>query len=402
MNFWQRLLSHFNKKTKVDKVQVVKPAHPKSEFATKTALKSKSSQVKPNNKIKYIIAIASGKGGVGKSTVTSNLAFALESDGHKVGLLDADIYGPSQAVMLGNGQKATAKDGLLIPIESNGIKFISMSSVNPKAGAVIVRAPIAVQAVNQFLTGVQWGELDYLLIDLPPGTGDIQLSLAQKAKLSGVIIVTTPQPLAVEIARKSLQMFKKVNVPILGVIENMSGYTCQHCHKKSEIFNEGGGEIMAETDNIKLLAQIPLDSDVLMHSGSGRSIISELPESLASQAFKSAALELDNNLKAQSNNVNSSLEPHKIINNKDLNQLELIWADGKQLQISPYKLRCLCICAACRDEITGKAILNVELISIELTILDVKNVGRYGLGIRFSDQHATGIYRFEVLKEMAT
>ena len=398
MSFLAKLIKRFQGDT-VIKNQESKPNHPKAEYAEKKPTKVKAAL--SNNKIKYIIAIASGKGGVGKSTVSSNLAFSLKEQGFKVGLLDADIYGPSQAIMLGNGQKATAKDGSLIPIESNGIKFISMSAVNPKDGAVIVRAPIAVQAVNQFLNGVQWGALDYLLIDLPPGTGDIQLSLAQKAKLTGVIIVTTPQSLAVEIARKSLQMFQKVNVPILGVIENMSSYTCEHCHQQSAIFNEGGGKQMAQKDNIKLLAQIPLDSDILMHAGNGSSIVSKLPNSLASKSFMSAAQDLNDALQAKADNISSELEPRQVIYNKDLNQLELSWQDKKALQISPYKLRSICICASCRDENTGEAILDVDIIAKDLTILDIKTIGRYGLGIRFSDQHATGIYRFEDLKGMA-
>lgn len=399
MSFWERLIKRFQRVDDTNK-QAVKTSHPKAEHATKKPTSSKDTPIRPSNKIKFIIAIASGKGGVGKSTVSSNLAFALKEQGFKVGLLDADIYGPSQALMLGSEEKATAKNGLLMPIESNGIKFISMSAVNPKDGAVIVRAPIAVQAVNQFLNGVQWGQLDYLLIDLPPGTGDIQLSLAQKAKLTGVIIVTTPQSLAVKIARKSLQMFDKVNVPILGVIENMSSYTCEHCHQQSAIFNEGGGQAMAQQDNIKLLAQIPLDSDILTHAGSGSSIISDKPDSIVSKAFMAAALELNENLQAKENNISSELEPQHLLYNKGLNQLEVSWHDGQKLQISPYKLRSLCICASCRDEITGEPILDVASIAKDLTILDVKNVGRYGLGIKFSDQHATGIYRFELLKNM--
>jgi len=296
------LKNKFNKQ----KSAPVKPSHPKASHASPInhnkapMAKSESNPARENNanktekpqlnnKIKHIIAIASGKGRVGKSTVCANLAFALSKQGHKVGVLDADIYGPSQSTLLGNVEKAKGEDGALLPLESNNIKFISMSSVNPKDGAIIVRAPVATRAVNQFLTDVRWGELDFLLVDLPPGTGDIPLSLAQKASLSGAIIVTTPQSMATQIAVKSLQMFQKVNVPILGVIENMSSYVCQHCGDLNHLFKDGGGSKISKECEVPLLAQLPLDPSILAYSEQGTSMIDEMPEHVLSQALIKAA-----------------------------------------------------------------------------------------------------------------
>lgn len=277
---------YLQKKLKKNTVAPLKPSHPKVAHAT-PADKTKTPPPKPqlNNNIKHIIAIASGKGGVGKSTVCSNLALALSEKGHKVGVLDADIYGPSQAVLLGNTQKAKGEDGALLPLESHGVKFISMSSVNPKGGAIIVRAPVATRAVNQFLTDVRWGDLDYLLVDLPPGTGDIPLSLAQKTTLSGVIIVTTPQSMATDIAAKSLLMFQKVNVPILGVIENMSTYICQSCGEINTLFKDAGGVKIAKDYDVPLLGNIPMDPAIITYSEQGKSLIKSEPEHLVSQMF---------------------------------------------------------------------------------------------------------------------
>lgn len=288
---WKYLKNQLAKKDKTPN----QPSHPKVDHSAPIN-KSKTSPAKPNNKIKHIIAIASGKGGVGKSTICANLAFALTVQGHKVGVLDADIYGPSQAHLLGNTEKAKGEDGALLPMEKNGVKFISMSSVNPKDGAVIVRAPVATRAVNQFLTDVRWGELDYLLVDLPPGTGDIPLSLAQKTTLSGVIIVTTPQMMATDIAAKSLQMFQKVQVPVLGIIENMSHYICQHCGTDNDIFKDNGGLKMAKEHETELLAQLPLDAKILEFSQNGTSINQELPESELSKVFLAAGIKISQKL----------------------------------------------------------------------------------------------------------
>lgn len=376
MKLWRKLRRRFNNSS----ANTAKPSK-----RTTVSQKAHAVVAQPSNQINHIIAIASGKGGVGKSTVTHNLAYALQAQGHKVGILDADIYGPSQAQMMQSTQQAEVDKGLMLPLVKNGVKFISMSAVNPKGGAVIVRSAIAIRAINQFLNGVKWGALDYLLIDLPPGTGDIQLSLAQKTQLSGVVIVTTPQQLAVDIAKKSLQMFQKVNVPILGVIENMSGYICQHCHQENHIFSEGGGKQLAQREQLPLLGQIPLAPDILMASQPGMH-----------NAFITAAQSLQAALTQQSENI--ALEPKEVSMLEQQSKLLLVWPDEARLEIKAHQLRALCSCAACRDEITGEVLIKEDNISKSLTIQQVKPVGRYGLGIRFSDGHATGIYRFELLR----
>lgn len=351
------------------------------------------------NKIKYLIAIASGKGGVGKSTVSNRLAFALQQQGKQVGLLDADIYGPSQALMLQDNQQAKVIDGLIQPIESQDLKYISMSAVAQKSGPLIARSPIAVKAIQQLLYNVAWGELDYLIIDLPPGTGDIQLSLAQKAHLSGVIIVTTPQNLAVDIAEKSLQMFQRVNVPILGIIENMSGFTCQHCHTKSNIFSDGGGQQLAQKYKIPLLGKLPLVPEVMFSSDERTIQPSSKDITLLDTIMLDAAQKMSQVLKE--NESGTAFEPSKFSFDKLNRSLELEWSDGARLSITPYELRRQCGCALCRDEVTGEQLLVEEKIPTNITLLEAKPMGRYGLACRFSDGHKTGIYRYQLLKEQA-
>lgn len=247
--------------------------------------------------VKNIIAIASGKGGVGKSTVTVNLAIALAKSGAKVGIMDSDIYGPSVPLMMGcEGQLETteAKEGQnpkMIPLETYGVKMVSVGFMLGDDSPLIWRGPMVMQMVNQFLKGVEWGELDYLLIDLPPGTGDAQLTLCQSAPISGAVIVTTPQDVATLDAKRALQMFKKVEVPILGIIENMSYFECPHCHEVTEIFSTGGGETVATKYGVPFLGKIPLVAAIREQGDSGEPIVSADPEGAVAKAFIKAAEE---------------------------------------------------------------------------------------------------------------
>lgn len=210
--------------------------------------------------VKNIIAVASGKGGVGKSTVTVNLALALQAEGAKVGILDADIYGPSQPHMLGSNEAPESSDGkTLQPIERYGLQVMSIGYLIESDTAMIWRGPMVSTALQQLFNDTQWRGLDYLLIDLPPGTGDIQLTLSQKIPVAGAVIVTTPQDIALLDAKKGVAMFNKVQVPILGVVENMSFHVCTQCGHREALFGEGGGSVMAHDANIPLLGQIPLD-----------------------------------------------------------------------------------------------------------------------------------------------
>src|SRR5712671_3482289 len=220
--------------------------------------------LKPLGEIRNIIAVASGKGGVGKSTVAVNLALAWAVAGARVGILDADIYGPSQPLMLGlSGQRPAAPDGKhLVPLEAHGIKAMSIGFLVDPAQAVVWRGPMVTQALTQLLSDTSWGELDYLVVDMPPGTGDIQLTLAQRVPVSGAVIVTTPQDIALADARKGLEMFQKVHVPVLGVVENMSLHVCSRCGHEERIFGEHGGSELAQEYGVRLLGELPLDAHI--------------------------------------------------------------------------------------------------------------------------------------------
>jgi ATP-binding protein involved in chromosome partitioning len=222
--------------------------------------------------VKNTVAVASGKGGVGKSTVAANLAVALERTGAKVGLMDTDVYGPSVPMLMGGTEGPHVVEGKIEPPVEYGIKIISMAYFLPKDEAVIWRGPMLHKTIQQFLGDVRWGELDYLLMDLPPGTGDIQLSLSQTIPLTGAVIVSTPQDLALTVASKAITMFQKLNVPILGIIENMSTYVCPQCGHREEIFGHGGAREAAKKLGFAFLGEIPLDPSIRVQSDSGKPV----------------------------------------------------------------------------------------------------------------------------------
>jgi len=270
--------------------------------------------------VKNIIAVASGKGGVGKSTVSVNLALSLSKTGAKVGLLDADIYGPSVPLMLGLKDAPAVIDNKIQPAISQAVKVISMGFFYEQSQqAGIYRGPIVSGIVKQFLTDVNWGELDYLIVDLPPGTGDAPLTLAQTIPITGILIVTTPQDIAMNVATKAVGMFNKLNVPIVGVIENMSYLQCPNCDKRIEIFGVGGGQKIAEKFQIPFIGEIPLDPQIMQGSDSGKSILVSDPNSLPANAFTKAsklvagrvsiiASEIKDQEKAESENKQTSVE----------------------------------------------------------------------------------------------
>ena len=240
---------------------------------TKQKIEARSVQkgTKPLKEIKNVIAVASGKGGVGKSTTTANLAIALEQEGAKVGVLDADIYGPSQTKMLGSQGKPDTRDGKkMLPIISYNIQTISIGNLVEEDTPMIWRGPMVTGALEQLLNETAWDDLDYLLVDLPPGTGDIQLTLCQKIPVSGAVIVTTPQDIALLDAKKALKMFEKVNVSVLGIIENMSMYKCSQCGHIEHIFGSDGGSTMAKQYGVDLLGKLPLDIDIRKNADIGR------------------------------------------------------------------------------------------------------------------------------------
>jgi ATP-binding protein involved in chromosome partitioning len=236
--------------------------------------------------VRFKIAVASGKGGVGKSTVAANLALALSRLGSRVGLMDSDIYGPSQQMMMGIDEKPFLNEGnQIVPIERFGVRVMSLGFLMDVDQPVIWRGPMVMKAVEQFLQDVSWGKLDFLVVDLPPGTGDAQLTLTQKIHLSGAVIVTTPQDVALIDARKGLAMFQKVNVPVLGIVENMSYFLCPKCGHREEIFKHGGGERTAKKLNVPFLGAIPLDPAVAIGGDAGVPIVAAEPESPVTHSF---------------------------------------------------------------------------------------------------------------------
>jgi ATP-binding protein involved in chromosome partitioning len=244
--------------------------------------------------VKNIIAVASGKGGVGKSTVSANLAVALANDGHKVGLCDCDLYGPSIAHMFGSRERPLAtEDNEIIPIAAHGVKLMSMGFLLEEASPVIVRGPLATRYTQQFLQNVAWGDLDYLILDLPPGTGDIQLTIVQTIALTGALVVTTPQEVALIDARKAISMFDKVNVPILGLVENMAWFECEH-GTRYPIFGDGGGAAEAEKLKLPLLGQIPISIPTREQGDAGSPVaLMDPAQNDASAAFAALAGSID-------------------------------------------------------------------------------------------------------------
>lgn len=240
--------------------------------------------------VKNIIAVASGKGGVGKSTTSVNLALALAAEGATVGLLDADIYGPSQPQMLGIHGRPESKDGKSMePLQAHGIQAMSIGFLIDQDTPMVWRGPMVTGALEQLLRETNWHDLDYLVIDLPPGTGDIQLTLAQKIPVTGAIIVTTPQDIALLDARKGLKMFEKVNIPILGIIENMSTHICSQCGHEEHIFGSGGGALMAQDYQVDLLGALPLDIQIRTQADSGKPTVVAEPESRIAAIYKEIA-----------------------------------------------------------------------------------------------------------------
>ena len=252
--------------------------------------------------VKHTIAVASGKGGVGKSTVASNLAVSLSLIGYKVGLLDCDVYGPSVPTIMGINEKpGIGENRKIIPIEKHGIKLMSLGLLLDDDSPVIWRGPIVAKLISQFIDDITWGELDFLVLDLPPGTGDVQLTLAQKVKLTGAVIVTTPQDLALLDADKGAAMFRQVNAPVLGIVENMSGFQCPHCNEVTDIFGSGGGEREALKLRVPFLGKIPLESVVRKSGDAGKPVSLSDKDSASALAFLDLAKKIENSVEVKEN-----------------------------------------------------------------------------------------------------
>jgi len=369
-----------------------------------------------------MIAVSSGKGGVGKSTVAVNLAVAMARAGLSVGIVDADIYGPSVPGMLGipgNAPPSMGKDGRVVPARAHGVKVISMAMLTDDDQPSILRGPMVSKYLRMFVGQVAWGDLDVLLLDLPPGTGDIQLTLAQSFPLDGAIVVSTPQDVSLRIARRGLRMMEQVKVPIIGVIENMSGFTCPSCGEVTHIFHQGGGEAIAADLGVAFLGKVPLDPAVVDSGDDGVPLVVSHPDSPAAQAYAAIAAVLAGGETATGGvalpfdwtvatgagrpapvppgggkqDLPSALD-------FDAAGLHLLWADGERRVIPARDLRIACPCAACRDEMTGRPLLDPASVPLNVAPTRIWSVGNYALGMTFSDGHGSGIYSFSLLRQM--
>lgn len=347
-----------------------------------------------------IIPVASGKGGVGKSTVSANLAVALAREGARVGLMDADVYGPSIPMLMGVSGAPTQHDGKIVPHIRYGVKIISMGFFLPKGEAVIWRGPMLHKTVDQFLGSVDWGELDYLVVDLPPGTGDIQLSLCQKIPLTGAVIVSTPQDLAFQVAEKAIAMFEKLRTPILGIVENMSGYICSHCGNREEIFGSGGARRYAEEHHIPFLGEIPLSTDIRSLSDQGNPVVMDKPDSPGARAFFSIMGRLKEEIERRASGKDESRPTPREVSQPSKTEVRIAWADGHESLYSAYALRMACSCALCVDENTGRKLIREGMIKKDVYAVTMERVGRYAISFRWSDGHASGIYTFDHLRKI--
>jgi ATP-binding protein involved in chromosome partitioning len=360
--------------------------------------------------VNHVIVVGSGKGGVGKSTSSVNLAVALRKLGYKVGLLDADIYGPSVPTMLGKflpagNAEPKMEDNLIVPFDVDGLKIISIGLLIGKDQPTVWRAPMATKMIQQFLLGVKWGELDFLLIDLPPGTGDIQLTISQQSNLTGAIVVTTPQRVAVDIARKGLLMFKHVGVPILGLVETMSGFGCTECGAVTPIFGSGGAERLAKEDGVPVLGQVPVDAELVRACDEGEPIVMRAPNSPSAKAYLQAAARIVGTVEAAQaadarEIVPLAVEPIPAAVAGGAHRLAIYWSDGQKYTYEAKQLRFMCPCAVCVDEFSGERKITIDSVASDVALEKALPVGRYGVNLVWSDKHSTGIYTYRYLREL--
>jgi len=345
--------------------------------------------------IRHLIAVASGKGGVGKSTTAVNLALAFQGNGLKAGILDADVYGPSQPRLLGlSGRPSQGPDGKLAPPVGYGLKCMSMGFMVDEGTPVIWRGPMVVQALTQMLRDVAWGELDVLVIDMPPGTGDVQLTMAQQVPLSGAVIVSTPQDLALIDARKGLAMFQRTDVPVLGIIENMSYFVCTKCGERHEIFGHGGAEAEAGKLGVPFLGAVPLHIDIRARSDAGEPIVATEPDSLPAQIFRDVAARAWAEVLAAEGR---RPEPPALAPLEDGRELDVAFPKARY-RLSAEMLRVMSPSAEVQghspeQRVTLGGKRNVRIRSLE-------PVGNYAVRIVFDDGHNTGLFTWDYLERL--
>lgn len=379
-----------------------------------------------------VVAVASGKGGVGKSTATANLALALARSGARVGVVDADIHGPSIPGMFGltGRPDVVTQHGMqrIVPLAGPyGLKVISMGFLldDPDEPAIL-RGPMVTKVLTQFIFQVDWGELDYLLLDLPPGTGDVHLTLVQTAPMSGGVIITTPQDVALSIARKGLKMFEKVQVPILGIVENMSGFVCPSCNERHDIFSSGGGRKTSVELGVPFLGEIPLDPQVVLGGDAGMPSVASHPDAPSSQAYAEVAGELAARLAimARSGAPYPSFQweygsgagappwnegdvseggPRTVpagIRKVDATTIEFLWRDGVRQALPLREIRLQCRCAHCVEEVSGRKLLDPATIPADITAATLSSVGVYAVSIDWATNNCANIHSFESLRRL--
>ncbi len=352
--------------------------------------------------VQHLIAVASGKGGVGKSTTAVNLALGLKAIGLKVGILDADIYGPSQPRLLGLSGKPEVIEGgkALRPMKAYGIKVMSMGFMVEESTPIIWRGPMVVQALNQMLREVAWtegndGGLDVIVIDMPPGTGDVQLTIAQQVPLSGAVIVSTPQDLALIDARKGLNMFRKVDIPVLGIIENMSTFICPKCGEQTDIFGHGGAKLEAEKLDLPFLGGIPLHIDIRTNSDSGRPITATQPDSVHAQIYREIAAKVWAEVLTVSG---KGMKPPKLSVNTAGDVLTVAMDAGQTHQLSAEMLRVMSPSAEVQGHSADQRVTLGKKRNVK--IKELQPVGNYAVKIVFDDGHNTGLFAWPYLDQL--
>jgi ATP-binding protein involved in chromosome partitioning len=319
---------------------------------------------------------------------------------------------------------AVTPDGKVIPAERHGVKTMSMGMFTGEDTPAVLRGPMVGKYLRMLIGGVQWGDLDYLILDLPPGTGDTQLTLAQSLTMSGTVIVTTPQDVSLKIARRGLRMFEKVHVPILGIVENMSTFTCPHCGKSTDIFRRGGGERMSRQLGVPFLGAIPLDADIVTSGDEGRPIVIDKPKSVAAQAYAAIAAALAEQLGAAPSIVLKSFAWRWDSNEgapswregvvrpsgsrtmaigfrqRDARTLSVLWEDGHRDDFDVRDLRLACHCALCIEEMSGRKLLDPKTVRPDVSPQVISSIGNYAIGIDWNDGHNSGIYSFNLLRSL--
>jgi ATP-binding protein involved in chromosome partitioning len=346
--------------------------------------------------VRHMIAVASGKGGVGKSTTAVNLALGLQAIGLKIGILDADIYGPSQPRLLGlTGRPQIAHGNVLRPMQGYGLEAMSMGFLIDEGSPVIWRGPMVVSALTQMLRDVAWGELDALVIDMPPGTGDVQLTMAQQVPLSGAIIVSTPQDLALIDARKGLNMFRKVDVPVLGIIENMSYFVCPKCGERSDIFGHGGAKLEAEKLGIPFLGGVPLHMDIRAKSDEGQPIVATSPDSPLAKVYCDIAGRVWEELQGS---LSTRIKPPQLEIGEGRDDLKVTFEGAKPFTLSAEMLRVMSPSAEVQGHSPEQRVTVGKKRHVK--IKELRPVGNYAVRIVFDDGHDTGLYAWSYLQTL--